>query len=323
MRRVAQGYVHTPVNPQASSGPIQFPPLDSSQQPSFEAFEKICNYIGDSDGPCQPERIKNAWEIVKDLDIVSCLEKFCRMMWYLQDEALEQWQKLVHLGGSSDPHYRLNYLQYHYTTHEDPKRLEEIHGCMQYFRRAFDGVSANEIFEALTGKVRDLIPSAQRENYDPLVRTINREYNKETGRKGVIQEGWDWARLLNPGVVWKTWCEAFSSRQSSLDRGILLLLMVVGQRHNFPRPEDNDNWHPIGSSAIGKQPFWVAEYIKVYYPTFMKMAQALDDWAVNFYVDARVEEGPRRTIENELRAIVMGEPRMGTSVADSDDTGML
>jgi hypothetical protein len=274
------------------------------QQPGFETFEKLCKDIGGSDGVVDLKHIENAYKIIQDIDIVSYLEKFCRMMWFPEDEALEYWKTLMNWGSWGTPSQRssqiLWHLQYHYF--KTDMQVEEAHGPLRYLRKAFDEVSVCELFEERTNKVGDLTPSDEPETYSDFIKSINQAYGKELGTKGIVVEGWDWTPALNQGAVWKSWCTAFSSRQSSSDRGILLLLVAAGQPRNFPRPEYQ--WTLGGGDAIGNQAVWIAEYSKLYFPKFMKMAEALDKWVMQFYAKAYVNDTIRRQIEDELRAIV-------------------
>lgn len=63
-------------------------------------------------------------------------------------------------------------------------------------------------------------------------------------------------------------------------------------------------WSLEGHGAIGDQVIWISEYIRLYFPAFMKMAQALNGAADTIYKRAFLSTAARRKIEKELRAIV-------------------
>lgn len=161
--------------------------FSASKLPCFETFENLCKGLGGSDA--NEQHIKDAYKIVQGLDVVSCLEKLCRMLWSLEVEEAERIAALdQHLdrpsmakcfinSASQRPGQLLSYVQLHYSMSDDENQAE--HGILKHFRKAFDEVSACELFEEMTDTVRSLIPSDEPEYHRQLIKDINLQHERD------------------------------------------------------------------------------------------------------------------------------------------------
>jgi hypothetical protein len=293
------------------------PQIPAIHQPTFAHFQWFSKNVSATYGIVdynEVESMKEAYKLIADIDLVVYMERLSHIGRWLEGNYLE-----VQRTGETtflqytledlpkNPAMLLIYVHEHQNTANNLE-LWNLHRDLLDFRRAVDETLLIDYLEKTAGTSSMVTDLFKNNDLTSLIKTLNKGLEKDGKIYRIREEGVNWKLSLDRGRTWKWFCTAFLGRNRADDRGILLLLSVMLKDQTFThsRLYSGNGWELAGVFMTKNQIFWIAEYIKSYFPGFMKMAEKLDWFANEIYELAYISPSTRRDMENELRSVVYG-----------------